>query len=109
MITNDQKEIIDYVIEYVGNSSDDWFRIKKEIVKLFPPKERSSFSRRHYSTKKHFINDFEIDIMKYWKDKTGVELQVDETMLHPESWKRRPAGWGLAEYNKSRKQNQNKE
>ena len=105
MIPNNLKEIIDYVMEYVDGNSDEWFDIKKELLKLSPPKERSRFSRRHYSTKKHFINDFEREIMQYWEDSTGVELKIDESRLHPESWVKKPPGWGLAEFNKNREQN----
>lgn len=103
MIPNKLKEIIDYVIEYVGTGSNDWFLIKKELVNLFPPKERSRFSRRHYSTKKHLINDFDREVIKYWEDKTGNKLFIDEGRLHPKSWKRKPKGWGLIEINEKRR------
>lgn len=103
MIPNKLKEIIDYVIDYVGNSSNDWFSIKKELVNLFPPKERSRFSRRHYSTKKHLINDFDREVIKYWEQKTGNKLFIDESKLHPNTWQRKPKGWGLVEINEKRR------
>jgi len=96
-------EYIDYVIQYVGTFSNDWFTIKKEIVNCYPRKERTKFSRRHYSTKLFFINDFEKEIIKYWKEKTGIQLFIDEKKLHPTSWKRNPKGWGLLIYNEKRK------
>jgi len=101
-------EYIDYVIQYVGNSSNDWFTIKKEIINCYPRKERTKFSRRHYSTKLFFVNDFEREIMKYWKEKTGIELFIDEKKLHPTSWKRNPRGWGLLIYNETRKKKKSK-
>jgi len=103
VIPNELKEIIDYVIDYASKSSNDWFRIKKELIKLFPPKERSRFSRRHYSTKKQIINDFDREVIKYWEKQTGQKLFIDETKLHSSSWKRRPKGWGLAVYNEKRR------
>lgn len=102
MIPDDLKKLIDYVVGYVGTASDDWFAIKKEIVNIFPPKDRSRFSRRHYSTKKHVLNDFDYEVIDYWEEKTGVELIIDETKLHPENWKPRPRGWGLQQYNEER-------
>lgn len=102
MIPNELKEIIDYVIDYASESSNDWFQIKKELVNLFPPKERSRFSRRHYSTKKQLINDFDRAVMKYWESQTGQKLFIDDTKLHPKSWKKQPRGWGLAAYNDKR-------
>jgi len=101
-------EYIDYVIQYVGTFSNDWFTIKKEIVNCYPRKERTKFSRRHYSTKLFFINDFEKEIIKYWKEKTGIQLFIDEKKLHPTSWKRNPKGWGLLIYNEKRKSNKKK-
>lgn len=104
VIPNELKEIIKYVIDYAGDSSNDWFQVKKELVNLFPPKERTRFSRRHYSTKKHLINDFDREVIKYWENQTGNRLLIDETKLHPESWEQQPRGWGLAVYNERRKQ-----
>ncbi len=99
---------IDYVIEYVGTFSNDWFTIKKEIINRYPRKERVKFSRRHYSTKLFFVNDFERKIIEYWKEKTGIELFIDEKKLHPTTWKRNPRGWGLLIYNETRKKKKSK-
>jgi hypothetical protein len=66
MIPEHLKELIDYVIDYVGDVSDDWFTIKKELVNNFPPRERSRFSRRHFSTKKHILNEFDYAVIDYW-------------------------------------------
>ena len=97
------QEHIDYVIEYVGDSSNDWFVIKMEIINRFPPKERSRFSRRHYSTKKHILNSFDYEVINYWKKKTGVDLWIDPNKLHPEDWIQRPKGWGLIAINEERR------
>jgi len=46
--------------------------------------------------------------MKYWKERTGVELFIDDKKLHPTSWKRNPKGWGLLIYNEKRKNTKKK-
>lgn len=107
-LTETDIQYIDYVIEYVGTFSNDWFTIKKEIINCYPREQRIKFSRRHYSTKLFFINDFEKEIMKYWKERTGVELFIDDKKLHPTSWKRNPKGWGLLIYNEKRKNTKKK-
>lgn len=103
VIPDKLKEIIEYAADYIGDSTDDWFRVKKELVNLFPPKQRSKFSRRHYSTKLHSINEFEMAVMNYWKNATGVELQVDENRLHDPNWEQKPRGWGLRKFNDERR------
>ena len=97
------KEIIDYTIEFVDGSSNDWFRIKSHIINQFPPKERSRFSRRHFSTKKHILNSFDKEVIKYWEEKTGTELWINPKKLHPENWEQKPHGWALIRFNNERK------
>lgn len=103
ILSQNQKDRIIYVSSFVQNTTDDWVRVKTEIVKLFPPKERKLFTRRHYSTKKHSINDFEKEVIKFWKSQTGIELVLAEEDKHPEDWIRRPSGWGLQIINEQRK------
>jgi len=97
------KDLIDYAAEYIEDTTDDWFRVKKQLVNLFPPKKRKLFTRRHYSTKKHVINDFEKEVMKYWCTKTGVELKIDENKMHDPNWVQKPKGWALMEINEERR------
>jgi len=99
------RNIIDYTTTYVGKSSKDWFRIKAEIINQFPPKERSRFSRRHYSTKKHILNSFDKEVIEYWESKVGVELWIDPKKLHPENWEQKPHGWALIKLNNERSKN----
>lgn len=102
MIPEHLKELIDYVHDYAGDVTDDWFSIKKELINNFPPKDRSKFSKRHFSTKKHILNDFDFEVMKYWEEKTGRKLIIDEKRLHPKDWVHKSKGWGLQEYNEQR-------
>jgi len=102
-IPKELKEIIDYVVDYVDGSTCDWFTIKMQIINMFPPKERSRFSRRHYSTKKHILNSFDKAVINYWEKQTGTTLWIDPEKLHPEDWVQRPHGWKLFEFNEKRK------
>jgi len=66
---------IDDVSSFVGDC-DDWVTIKKEIMKLLPSKMRSSFSRRHPITKEQQTNNFELELINYYKDITGIDLVI---------------------------------
>lgn len=102
MLSEKLKIIIQDTIEFVNFSTNDWFRIKTLLVNQTPPVERSQFSRRHYSTKKHILNSFDWEVITYWQEQTGVTLWIDPNKLHPENWKRHRRGWGLKRYNAER-------
>jgi len=108
MLEKKVKDIIDYAAEYIEDTTSDWFRVKKEIVNLLPPVNRSLFSRRHYSTKKQMINEFEREVMEYWYKKTGVRLVIDKNKLHDINWIQKPKGWALKKINEQRKKNSKK-
>jgi hypothetical protein len=91
-----------YVARYIGDQTTDWFRVKRELLCVLPPKARSFLSKRHKTSKKHFINDLELELIKSWKEITGIQLQVDDSRLHKSSDERPPRYWGLMEYNKKR-------
>jgi hypothetical protein len=103
MLSEKQKKLIYDVIHIVGESSNDWFEIKNQIIFIMPPNERKNFSRRHYSTKKHILNDFDRAVINFWEKETGVKLFIDPEKLHPDDWGRKPRGWALAEINETRK------
>ena len=103
IIPKEVKDLIDYVAEYVSDETNEWFVVKPQLVNIFPPRLRSLFTRRHYSTKKHSVNDFEYLVMEYWKLKTGNRLLIDKTRLHDDNWKPRPKGWGLKKFNEDRR------
>jgi len=95
---------VEYVAKYIETSSDDWFRVKKELLATCAPKERAFFSRRHKTSKKHFLNDFELELIKTWKQLTGVELKVDPAKLHTPEDERPPRYWALMQLNKKRQE-----
>lgn len=94
---------IQYIIRYVGTETDDWVRVKKQFLGVLPPKQRSLFSRRHKTSKKHFLNDFEKELITLWKEMTGVELKIDSDKLHQPSDERPPRYSALMALNEQRK------
>ena len=97
-ISSDIKDVINYVMEYARETSN-WLSVKKEIMWLLPTSKRKLFSRRHYSTKKHSLNEFELQILRYWAKQTGVTLTIPPELQHDSSWVRHRRGWGLKKYN----------
>lgn len=91
-----------FVSRYVGSETVDWFTVKKEIFLAFNPKQRSLLSRRHKTSKKFFINDFEMKIIKFWEEITGIKLKINTLLLHSQNDERPPRHWALMELNKKR-------
>jgi len=98
-------QIVDYVMNYVPSETQNWLSVKKEILWICPPKMRSLFTRRHYSTKKHSLNDLERLIITYWRSEVGATLEIPQNQIHNTEWKRHRPGWGLKRYNKERQRN----
>jgi hypothetical protein len=97
-------EAINYVMQY-ANKSEDWLAVKKEIIWLLINEHRQYFSRRHYVTKKHSLNDFEKLVIEYWHSETGKRLVISDKLIHNPEWVRHRRGWGLKKYNKERQKN----
>ncbi len=94
---------VDYVMSYVGDSTSDWLMVKKQVVFSVNNNLKRLFSRRHYSTKKHTLNDLEKRIISYWRDRTGVTLILDPLKTHDPLWTNHGGrGWAL-NANKSNK------
>lgn len=104
IIPDQVKKVIDFVVQYVDTSTSDWIRVKKELLINLPPPLRSLFSRRHKTSKKHFLNQMELDIIKEWQALTGVLLVIEDDKLHRDSDEKPPRYWHLKEINKKRKQ-----
>ena len=98
------KETIDYVIEYTEGSSNDYLVLRKEIIRLLPPKLRSFFGRRHYSSKRTVLSKGDYAVKHYWEETTGMTLLIDKSLLHNfKTWNKNPKGWGIQRYNDERK------
>ena len=61
-----------------ADSTDDWVRVKIEIMNRVPWQLRTNFSRRDQKTKEQWLNDFEKAVIEEWKKITGVELKIKE-------------------------------
>jgi len=99
----DLVDYIDYTILFIDNQTTDWLTIRKELIKILPPKFRSYFLRRHFSSKLTQLSELDLSVIAYWEEKTSTRLFIDQTRIHPEStWKKNPKGWGLKEINRER-------
>jgi len=48
--------------------------VKKQVLLNLPPAARKNFSTRDSKTKEQWLNDFEKDLIIYYKELTGVDL-----------------------------------
>lgn len=103
-LSNDLKKQLDFLVSYIGDSTDNWIKVKVELINSLPFKKRKGFSKRHKSSKKYFINKKENLIIDYWFQKTGIKLLIDESLLHKLEDERPPKNWGLMLYNQKRKE-----
>lgn len=102
-LNKDLIDYIDYTILFIDGQSTDWLVIRKELIKILPPKLRSLFLRRHFSSKLTQLSDLDYSVIAYWEEKTSTRLFIDLTKIHPEqTWKKNPKGWGLKEINRER-------
>jgi len=66
-------EQIDFVASYVADC-DDWVTIKKQIMRGIPSQLRKNFSTRDPITKEQRLNQFEEQVIIYYKKATGTSL-----------------------------------
>ena len=66
-------EKVGFVSEYTVGC-DDWVTIKKQTLLNLPPRLRKNFSTRDPKTKEQWLNDFEKELIIYYRDLTGIEL-----------------------------------
>ena len=66
-------EQLRFVSSYTGDC-DDWVTIKKQVMLNLPPMLRKNFSTRDPKTKEQWLNDFEKELITYYKEITGVTL-----------------------------------
>ena len=64
---------IEFVSSYVGDC-DDWVMIKKQVMLGIPSQLRKNFSTRDPRTKEQGLNDFEKELITYYREKTGITL-----------------------------------
>ncbi len=97
------KTKINFVAKYIGTKTNDWLIIKRHLINSFNSNDRNLFSCRHPCTKKQIINSFDLSVMDYWKEVTGVEVFLNPEKIHDPNWIHRPKGWKLRQINNERK------
>ena len=80
-MNNLEKEKITELIEEIGPyyKGSDWLVIKKYLLRYLNPEIRKSFSTRNAKSKKHSLNDFEMEIIKLYFKKFNTKLVLDES------------------------------
>lgn len=68
------KDTIDETIMFASGETD-WIKIKLLIMRSVPVEYKKMFSRRDDKNHHIGINEFELQIIEYWKTKTGVLLK----------------------------------
>ena len=66
-------EQIEFVASYT-EGCDDWVTIKKQIMRGIPSHLRKNFSTRDPITKEQRLNQFESQVINYYRDLTGTSL-----------------------------------
>lgn len=77
---NEINDLIEELFEFYNG--DDWIKVKKYILRYSHPDTRRNFSTRNEKTKKHSLNDFEINLIKDIKNKYNIELELKEKDKH---------------------------
>ncbi len=67
------RESFRFVSSYTGDC-DDWVTIKKQVLLNISPELRRNFSTRDPKTKEQWLNDFEKEMITYYKQLTGIQL-----------------------------------
>lgn len=83
-IREDQLQEITSLIEELVEfySGDDWILVKKYILRYSRPETRKNFSTRHVKTKKHTLNKFEINLIKYCESEYNLILKLHDKDKH---------------------------
>ena len=75
-------ELLDEILEYY--SENNWLVVKKYVLKYSHPDLRKNFSTRHPKSKKHSINSFEKNIIKYCNNNYNINLVLRKEDTHEE-------------------------
>tara|TARA_Y100001958_G_C20867782_1_gene303296 strand:- start:190 stop:435 length:246 start_codon:yes stop_codon:yes gene_type:complete len=73
-------ELLEDLNEYYKDNN--WLIVKKFLLKYLHPDIRKKFTTRHHKTKKHSLNNFEKEIIKYYYDRFDIRLELYEKDKH---------------------------
>jgi len=76
------KELVDEILEFYNENN--WLVVKKYILRYSHPDVRKYFSTRHKKTKKHNLNNFELDLIKFCNDNYNIKLELKKEDTHYE-------------------------
>jgi len=76
------KELLSDLNEYY--KEDNWLTVKKFLVLYLNPMIRKNFTTRHHKTKKHSLNYYEKNIIKYYYKKYNIKLRLYDEDTHKE-------------------------
>ena len=91
MLSKDIKELLREI--NVVYKENDWIIIKKYLLNSIKPNERKKFSTRDYYSGKHSLNEYEAEIVKFYKEEYSIELEIPKDKLIEEKdlrfWQRK--------------------
>jgi len=76
------KELLEDLNEYY--KEDNWLIVKKFLVLHLNPMIRKNFTTRHHKTKKHSLNLYEKNIIKYYYENYNIKLRLYDEDRHKE-------------------------
>lgn len=79
-VDEEVKELVEELVEFY--KGDDWIKVKKYILRYSHPDTRKNFSTRHEKTKKHTLNNFEINLINFIKSKYNIKLELKDKDKH---------------------------
>jgi len=82
MIDEEIKELVEELFFYYKD--DNWLTVKKYLVRYLHPNLRKKFTTRHPKTKKHTINLYEEEIIKYYYKEYNILLRLYDEDTHKE-------------------------
>ena len=76
------RSLVDELMAYYED--DNWLVVKKYILRYSHPDVRKKFTTRHKDSKKHTLNEFEKDLIRYCNDIYNIKLKLREEDTHYE-------------------------
>lgn len=104
LLTEDMKHRIDSVIEYIGTSTDNWLTVKYKLIRAFSYHQNGLFSCVNVHTRKQELNDFDKEVIEYWREKTGISLGLRPDQIHDPNYVYVPRVFAFAAHNERRRQ-----
>lgn len=78
------EELIKELMHEIGDvyKGNDWLVVKKYMLRYLAPIHKTNFSTRHHISKKHTLNNFELDLIDKYYKQYNIRLILDENKTH---------------------------